>query len=148
MDHKKTLVPKKNDQISLSRQLILPIRRMARVHRTTRLGSTRKWINDFDRKSDTVIVDTIVPDKRVPEQRSAAIFSQETLELKLKISIGNRIFRVRNVEKTTATKNVSCVRLARAPALSLKVVSMFEIKLLIPNKAFTMVSIGSAHGFV
>lgn len=76
MDRKKTLVPKKNVQTLLSRQLILPIRRMARAHRTIRLGSTKKWIKGFGRRSDTVIDDTIVPDKRVPEQRSAANFSK------------------------------------------------------------------------
>lgn len=60
----------------------------------------------------------------------------------------NGIFRVKNVERTMRIKNVSFVRLVRAHALSLRAVSMFAIRLLIPNKVFTTVSIVSGRGFV
>lgn len=97
------MVPKKNDRTSLSRQLILPIRRMARAHRTIRLGSTRKWINGFGRKSDTVIVDTIVPDKRVPEQRSAAIFHQ-SFRVRIEILKWNLYFQSEERGKDDSNK--------------------------------------------
>lgn len=73
MDHKKMLATKKIDQQLSNHQLILPIHQTVHAHRIIQLDCTRKWINDFDRKNDTVIGDTIVLDKSVPEQRFASI---------------------------------------------------------------------------
>lgn len=86
---------------------------------------------------------------RQESTRAKVGFNREILLNRWKIMKWNIcICRVKSVAKTTHTQNVSCVRPVRVPVLSSKAASMYAIKSLIPNKAFTMDSIASARGFV